>query len=35
MIDAPRAWDINPGATSDVVVAVLDSGVTTTTTTFP
>ncbi|HUU33307.1 MAG TPA: S8 family serine peptidase [Vicinamibacterales bacterium] len=26
-IDMERAWDINPGATSDVVVAVLDSGV--------
>ena len=35
MIDAPRAWDINPGGTSDVVVAVLDSGITTTSTTFP
>jgi serine protease len=35
MIDAPRAWDINPGATADVIVAVLDSGVTTTSTSFP
>jgi serine protease len=26
-IDMERAWDINPGATSDVIVAVLDSGV--------
>jgi serine protease len=26
-IDMERAWDINPGATADVVVAVLDSGV--------
>jgi serine protease len=26
-LDMERAWDINPGATSDVVVAVLDSGV--------
>lgn len=26
-IDMERAWDINPGATSSVVVAVLDSGV--------
>ncbi|MEZ5292692.1 MAG: S8 family serine peptidase [Vicinamibacterales bacterium] len=26
-IDMERAWDINPGATSDIVVAVLDSGV--------
>ncbi len=34
-IDLPRAWDINPGASSDVIVAVLDTGVTTVTTTFP
>jgi serine protease len=34
-IDVPRAWDINPGASSDVIVAVLDTGVTTVTTTFP
>jgi serine protease len=27
-IDMPRAWDINPGAGADVVVAVVDSGVT-------
>jgi serine protease len=26
-IDMERAWDINPGAASDIVVAVLDSGV--------
>jgi serine protease len=26
-LDMERAWDINPGATADVVVAVLDSGV--------
>lgn len=26
-IDMERAWDIQPGATSDIVVAVLDSGV--------
>ena len=26
-IDMERAWDINPGATSEVIVAVLDSGV--------
>lgn len=26
-IDMERAWDINPGATSSVIVAVLDSGV--------
>lgn len=28
-IDMPRAWDINPGAKSDVIVAVVDTGVTT------
>ena len=26
-IDMERAWDINPGATSSIIVAVLDSGV--------
>ena len=26
-IDMERAWDMNPGATSSIVVAVLDSGV--------
>jgi serine protease len=26
-IEMERAWDLNPGATSDVIVAVLDSGV--------
>ncbi|MEO8677923.1 MAG: S8 family serine peptidase [Vicinamibacterales bacterium] len=26
-IDMERAWDIQPGATSDIIVAVLDSGV--------
>ena len=26
-IDMERAWDINPGATSNIIVAVLDSGV--------
>lgn len=26
LIDLPRAWEINSGATSDVVVAVIDSG---------
>lgn len=26
-LDMPRAWDINPGATSDIVVAVIDTGV--------
>jgi serine protease len=29
MIDMSRAWDINPGASSDVVVAIIDTGVTT------
>lgn len=30
LIDMPRAWDINPGASSEVKVAVIDSGLTTT-----
>ena len=29
VLDLPRAWDINPGANANTVVAVLDSGVTT------
>ena len=28
-IDMPRAWDINPGGKPDVIVAVLDTGLTT------
>jgi len=32
LIDAPGAWTINPGGTSQVIVAVLDSGLTTTAT---
>jgi serine protease len=28
-LDMPKAWDINPGATSSVIVAVVDTGVTT------
>jgi serine protease len=30
LIDAPGAWTINPGGSVDVIVAVLDSGLTTT-----
>lgn len=33
-IDLPRAWDINPGATSSVIVAIVDTGVTTVNQTF-
>jgi serine protease len=33
-LNLPRAWDINPGGRDDVVVAVLDSGLTTTTATY-
>lgn len=33
-INLPRAWEINPGGRADVLVAVLDSGLTTTTNTF-
>jgi serine protease len=28
-LDMPRAWDINPGASSSIIAAVLDTGVTT------
>ena len=33
-LDLPRAWDINPGATSSVIVAVVDTGITTVNQTF-
>jgi serine protease len=33
-IDLPRAWEINPGATTDVVVAVIDTGLNVTSDTF-
>lgn len=33
-IDMPRAWDINPGASANIKVAVLDTGVTAITQTF-
>jgi len=29
-IDMPRAWDINPGGKRDIIVAIVDTGVTTT-----
>ena len=28
-LDMPKAWDINPGANSDLIVAIVDTGVTT------
>ncbi len=34
LINLPAAWDINPGATSDVLVAVIDTGVTERNTTY-
>jgi len=34
LIDLPRAWDINPGATPDVKVAIIDSGLTEVTQSF-
>lgn len=34
-IEAPPAWDINPGASASVTVAVIDSGLTSVTQTFP
>jgi serine protease len=33
-INLPSAWSINPGGRSEVIVAVIDSGLTTTTSTF-
>jgi serine protease len=33
-LEMPRAWDINPGAADTVVVAIIDSGVTTTDSAF-
>jgi serine protease len=33
-LDMPRAWDIAPGGTPDIVVAVIDNGMTTVTQTF-
>jgi serine protease len=33
-VKMPQAWDINPGAGANIIVAVIDSGVTTTTQTF-
>lgn len=33
-IDMPRTWDINPGATSNTIVALIDTGVTTQTQTL-
>ena len=33
-INLPSAWNINPGGRSEVIVAVIDSGLTTTTSTF-
>lgn len=34
LIEMPRAWDINMGANDSITIAVVDSGVTTTTTSF-
>jgi len=33
-IDLPRAWDLNPGATSNVIIAIVDTGITTVNQTF-
>ena len=35
LIDMPRAWEMNQGATSDVTVAVIDTGITTMATAYP
>jgi serine protease len=34
MLDMPRAWDINPGGSSSLIVATVDTGVTTVTQSF-
>ncbi len=34
-IDMPRAWDINPGGDANLIVAIVDSGVTSQTTVLP
>jgi serine protease len=34
-IDMPRAWDINPGGDANLIVAIVDSGVTSQTTILP
>jgi serine protease len=33
-LDLPRAWDINPGAKANIIVAVIDTGITTVNQTF-
>ena len=33
-LDLPRAWDINPGASGEFIVAVIDTGITTVNQTF-
>lgn len=35
MIDMTRAWDINPGANANVVVAIIDTGITTAAASYP
>lgn len=35
MIEMPRAWDINAGANANVVVAIIDTGITTASATYP
>lgn len=35
LVGMPRAWDINPGSNSTIVVAVIDTGVTTTSASYP
>ncbi|HEX9367719.1 MAG TPA: S8 family serine peptidase [Vicinamibacterales bacterium] len=33
-LDMPKAWDINPGATANIIVAIVDTGITTVNTTM-